>query len=122
MIKYEEARTEISKVKKKVAKDIKTVIEQYNIYIVNRDDVFAARKSDNLDNLVWYMDLSGNLKSKRDLFDDTRKELELDGYILTEENFKQIDNDVNLSRFDYSSAFHLVCKKVTKSVEDVIVI
>lgn len=122
MIKYEEARTEILKVKKKVAKDIKTVIEQYNIYIVNRDDVFAARKSDNLDNLVWYMDLSGNLKSKRDLFDDTRKELELDGYILTEENFKQIDNAVNLSRFDYPSAFHLVCKKVTKSVEDVIIV
>lgn len=29
---------------------------------------------------------------------------------------------VNLSRFDYPSAFHLVCKKVRESIEDVIIV
>ena len=115
MIKFENARTEISKINgKEAAKQINSVMEEYNIYIVNGNDVIATKKNKNLDNLVWYMDVSGNLMSKRDLLEDVKKELETEGYTLTEEEFKRIDKDVNLSRFDYPSAFHLICKKVRK--------
>lgn len=32
----------------------------------------------NINNLVWYTDLSGYLKSKKDLFEDAKKELEIE--------------------------------------------
>ena len=47
-----------------------------------------------------------------DDLEDAKKELAIEGYKLTAETFRKIDKDVNLSRFDYPSAFHLVCKNV----------
>lgn len=123
MIKFEDARAEISKRKGTEApKQIKSVIESYNIYVLNWDNPVVSEHRKNINNLVWYTDLSGYLKSKKDLFEDTKKELEIEGIRLTVETFKRIDKDVNLSRFDYPSAFHLVCKKVRESVENVIIV
>ena len=118
MIKYEDARSEITKRKGTEApKQIKSVMESYNRY-----DPVVSRHHKNINNLVWYTDLSGYLKNKKDLFEDAKKELEIEGIKLTAETFKRIDKDVNLSRFDYPSAFHLVCKKVRESIEDVIIV
>ena len=123
MIKYEEARTEINKLRgKEAANNIVQVREQYNLYVLNDNDVIATKLNKNINNLVWYSDLSGAYMSRKDLFEDTKKELVIDGYKLTAETFKRIDNDVNLSRFDYLSAFHLVCKKVKESVENVVIV
>ena len=114
MIKFEDARAEISKRKGiEAPKQIKSVMESYNRYVLNWDDPVVSRHHKNINNLVWYTDLSGYLKSKKDLFEDAK---------MTAETFKRIDNDVNLSRFDYPSAFHLVCKKVRESIEDVIIV
>ena len=64
------------------------------------------------------IDLSALFKSD----EDAKKELEIEGIKLTAETFKRIDKNVNLSRFDYPSAFHLICKKARESVEDVIIV
>ena len=118
MIKFEEARAEIKKViGKEAAKQIKVIIEQYNIYIVNGGDIIAARKHKNMENLVWYNDLSACLMSRKDLFEDVSKELEEKEVYISLEDFIQIDNEVDLSKFDYPSAFHLVCKKARESNE-----
>lgn len=123
MIKFEDARAEISKRKGTEApKQIKSVMDSYNRYVLNWDNPIVSENHKNINNLIWYTDLSGYLKSKKDLFEDTKKELEIEGIKLTEEIFKRIDKDVNLSRFDYPSAFHLVCKKIRESVENVIII
>lgn len=123
MIKFEDARSEITKRKGTEApKQIKSVMESYNRYVLNWDNPVISEHRKNINNLVWYMDLSGYLKSKKDLFEDAKKELEIEGIRLTAETFKRIDKDVNLSRFDYPSAFHLVCKKVRESTEDVIIV
>lgn len=123
MIKIEDARSEITKRKGTEApKQIKSVMESYNKYVLNWDNPIVSEHHKNINNLIWYTDLSGYLKSKKDLFEDTKKELEIEGIRLTAETFKRIDKDVNLSRFDYPSAFHLVCKKVRESVEDVIIV
>lgn len=123
MIKFEDARSEISKRKGTEApKQIKSVMDSYNRYILNWDNPIVSEHHKNINNLVWYTDLSGYLKSKKDLFEDAKKELEIEGIKLTAETFKRIDKDVNLSRFDYPSAFHLICKKVRESIEDVIIV
>lgn len=123
MIKYEDARTEINNLRcTEAPNNIIQVRELYNTYIINDNDVMAARDSRNVNNLVWYMELSKVYMSKKDLFEDAKKELAIEGYKLTAETFRGIDKDVNLSRFDYPSAFHLVCKKVRESIEDVIII
>lgn len=123
MIKYEDARTEINKLRcTETPNNIVQVRELYNTYIINDNDVIASKDSRNINNLVWYMELSKVYMSKKDLFEDAKKELAIEGYKLTAETFRKIDKDVNLSRFDYPSAFHLVCKNVRESVEDVIII
>ena len=123
MIKYEDARTEINNLRcTEAPNNIVQVRELYNTYIVNDNDVIASKDSRNVNNLVWYMELSKVYMSKKDLFEDANKELAIEGYKLTAETFREIDKNVNLSRFDYPSAFHLVCKKVRESVEDVIIV
>ena len=123
MIKYEDARSEINNLRcMEAPNNIVQVRELYNTYIINDNDVIAAKNSRNVNNLVWYKELSKVYMSKKDLIEDTKKELEIEGIRLTAETFKRIDKDVNLSRFDYPSAFHLVCKKVRESVEDVIIV
>lgn len=104
IINYENARTEINKLSGKEAPDnIEQVRKQYNLYVLNDTDI---------NNLIWYLDLSHVYMNKKDLFEDTKKELATDGYKLTAEIFKKIDKEVDLSRFDYPSAFHIVCKNV----------
>lgn len=123
MIKYEDARTELNNLRcTESPNNIVQVKELYNTYIINDNDVIASKDSRNINNLVWYMELSKVYMSKKDLFEDAKKELAIEGIKLTAETFKRIDKDVNLSRFDYPSAFHLVCKKVRESVENVIIV
>lgn len=123
MIKYEDARTELNNLRcTESPNSIVQVKELYNTYIINDNDVIASKDSRNINNLVWYMELSKVYMSKKDLFEDAKKELAIEGIKLTAETFKRIDKDVNLSRFDYPSAFHLVCKKVRESVENVIIV
>lgn len=118
MIKLEEARTEIKKVTgKEAARQIKTIIEQYNIYIVNDGDVIATKKKRNMDNLVWFNDLSGCLMSRQDLFDSVSKGLDDEGIFLSENDFCIIDNDISLSRFDLPTAFHIICRKMRDKAE-----
>lgn len=123
MIKYKDARTELNNLRcTESPNNIVQVKELYNTYIINDNDVIASKDSRNINNLVWYMELSKVYMSKKDLFEDAKKELAIEGIKLTAETFKRIDKDVNLSRFDYPSAFHLVCKKVRESVENVIIV
>lgn len=123
MIKYEDARTELNNLRcTESPNSIVQVKELYHTYIINDNDVIASKDSRNINNLVWYMELSKVYMSKKDLFEDAKKELAIEGIKLTAETFKRIDKDVNLSRFDYPSAFHLVCKKVRESVENVIIV
>ena len=118
MIKYEDAKQEINNLRcTEAPNNIVQVRELYNTYIINDNDVFAAKDSGNINNLVWYMELSKVYMSKKDLFEDAQNQVESEGYLLTEGFFKEIDKEVNLSRFDYPSAFHIVCKRVKEEAE-----
>ena len=113
MIKYEDARTELNNLRcTESPNNIVQVKELYNTYIINDNDVIASKDSRNINNLVWYMELSKVYMSKKDLFEDAQNQVVSEGYLLTEGFFKEIDQEVKLSRFDYPSAFHIVCKRV----------
>ena len=80
MIKYEDARTEINKLRcTETPNNIVQVRELYNTYIINDNDVIASKDSRNINNLVWYMELSKVYMSKKDLFEDAKKELAIEG-------------------------------------------
>lgn len=90
--------------------------------LVKRTAEFNYKNRKNIEEGCTALDPSPEYIKTFDDLEEAKKELAIEGYKLTAETFRKIDKDVNLSRFDYPSAFHLVCKNVRESVEDVIII
>lgn len=105
MITYEEAREKIAQslwIVRRVPKTVEGIIARYNALVTESEEEY----------LIWYAELSKMFKTKTDLFESVKEYLKEDeNIILSIEDFNKIDEEVDLSRFDLPSAFHIVCRK-----------
>lgn len=79
------------------------LVNQYNNLVT------GFKKSRSLDRVEWLPDvLTAEYLTRRDLLES----LQSDGIPVTREKFQKIDQEVNLARFDFASAYLMVSKAV----------